>query len=151
MKNSLTIQRILVGITGGIAAYKAAELVRTIKEFGCEVRVVMTEAAKEFITPLALQAVSGHPVYTDLFARTHSAAMDHIELARWPELIVIAPASANFIARMAHGYGDDLLATICLATQAPICVVPAMNQQMWQHPAVQANLQLLKERGVELI
>ncbi len=143
--------RILLGVTGGVAAYKAAELTRRFVKEGATVRVVMTEAATAFVTPMTFQALSGNPVRTALFDPAHEAAMGHIELARWPELIVIAPASADFLARLAHGLADDLLATLCLASAAPVIAAPAMNQQMWRHPATQGNLAQLRERGVELV
>ncbi len=141
-------RRILVGVTGGIAAYKAAELVRRLREEGAEPRVVMTPAAREFITPLTMQALSGHPVHLDLLDTAAEAAMGHIELARWAELLLVAPASADFIARLAAGMGDDLLSTVCLATRAPVVLAPAMNQAMWSHPATQENCAKLAARGV---
>lgn len=144
-------KRILLGITGGIAAYKAPELVRRLRERGAEVQVVMTAGAQQFVTALTLQAVSGRPVRTDLWDEAAEAAMGHIELARWADQIVIAPATADFIARLAHGLADDLLATLCLATTAPIAVAPAMNQQMWANPATQANVALVAERGVQVL
>lgn len=143
--------RILVGISGGIAAYKTITLVRRLIEAGAEVRVVLTESATQFVTPLSLQAVSGHPVRTQLFDAEAEAGMDHIALARWAEQIVIAPASADLIARMAQGMANDLLTTLILATTAPVTIAPAMNRQMWAHPAVQANVQTLRSRGVRLI
>jgi phosphopantothenoylcysteine decarboxylase / phosphopantothenate---cysteine ligase len=143
--------KILVGVTGGIAAYKTPELVRRLRERGAEVQVVMTEAAKEFITPLTLQAVSGRPVRTDLWDSAAEAAMGHIELARWAELVIVAPASAGFMARLATGQADDLLTTLCLATEAPLAVAPAMNRVMWAHPATRANVALLEQRGVSII
>lgn len=148
--NTLDKKNIIVGITGGIAAYKSADLVRRLREAGAEVRVVMTRAAKEFITPLTLQAVSGHAVHTDLLDPNAEAAMGHIELARWADLIVIAPASADFLAKFTHGLANDLLSTLCLATAAPIVLVPAMNQQMWLNAATQDNIQVLQKRGVHL-
>ncbi|WP_396588282.1 bifunctional phosphopantothenoylcysteine decarboxylase/phosphopantothenate--cysteine ligase CoaBC [Bermanella sp. R86510] len=141
---SLGNKRILLGITGGIAAYKSAELVRTLKGLGAHVRVVMTEGAKEFITPLTLQALSGNPVHHSLLDPEAEAGMGHIELAKWPDHIIIAPCSANFIARMANGMGDDLLSTICLASIAPLAIAPAMNQAMWADSATQSNLEKLK-------
>jgi phosphopantothenoylcysteine decarboxylase/phosphopantothenate--cysteine ligase len=149
--DTLTTKRVLVGVTGGIAAYKSAELVRRLREQGAEIRVVMTRAACEFLGPLTLQALSGHPVRTELFDPAAEAGMDHIELARWPDLIVIAPASADVIARLAHGHADDLLTTICLASAAPLLVAPAMNQQMWRAAATQSNALSLRTRGVQLI
>ena len=144
-------RRILLGITGGIAAYKGAELVRGLRRAGVEVRVVMTRAAAEFVTPMTLQALSGNSVRQALFDPEHEAAMGHIELARWAELVLVAPASADFIARLATGMADDLLATLCLATTAPIILAPAMNQQMWQAAATQDNITTLQRRGVEVV
>ncbi len=146
----LANRRILLGITGGIAAYKGAELVRRLKERGAEVRVVMTQAAQEFITPLTLQALSGNPVHTTLLDTKAEAAMGHIELARWGDLILVAPASADFLARMAHGHGNDLLTTLCLAARCPMAVAPAMNQAMWASAANQTNIKQLKQHGITL-
>ncbi|EKF74340.1 bifunctional phosphopantothenoylcysteine decarboxylase/phosphopantothenate synthase [Alcanivorax hongdengensis A-11-3] len=143
-------KRILLGVTGGIAAYKAADLVRRLQDTGAQVRVVMTQGAQEFITPLTMQALSGHPVHTDLLDPRAEAAMGHIELARWADLVLIAPASANFLARMAHGHGNDLLTTLCLATGAPIAVAPAMNQQMWADSGTQKNQLILQEKGIHI-
>ena len=148
---SLQQRNILLGVTGGIAAYKSAELTRLLKRAGADVRVVMTAAAEAFITPMTLQALSGHAVRGALFDPAHEAAMGHIELARWADLVVIAPASANTLARLAQGLADDLLSTLCLATTAPILAAPAMNRQMWAHPATQRNVELLTERGMRLI
>ncbi len=148
---TLTQKRILLGISGGIAAYKAAELTRLLIKAGADVQVVMTAGAEAFITPLTLQALSGKPVRTGLFDAQAEHAMGHIELARWADLIVIAPASADVMARLTHGMADDLLATLCLATTAPLMIAPAMNQQMWQHPATQHNVQMLLSRGVTLV
>jgi len=142
--------RVLLGVSGGIAAYKAAELVRRLRDAGAEVRVVLTENAGRFVTALTFQALSGHPVRSSLWDESAEAAMGHIELARWADEVVIAPASADLIARLAHGHADDLLATLCLATAAPISLAPAMNQQMWSKAAVQANLATLRERGVRV-
>ncbi len=142
----LTGKRILIGLSGGIAAYKCAELVRRLKERHAEVRVVMTASAKSFITPLTLQAVSGEPVSDALLDPAAEAGMGHIELAKWADLILIAPASANTLARLAAGLADDLLTTLCLATPAPVAVAPAMNQQMYRHPATQDNLATLARR-----
>lgn len=147
----LTNKRILLGITGGIAAYKSAELVRKLRDQGADVRVVMTRSACEFITPLTLQALSTNPVATELLDPAAEAAMGHIELARWADCILIAPASANFIARLSQGMADDLLATLCLAADVPILAAPAMNRLMWQNPATQANIQLLQQRGVHIL
>ncbi len=144
-------RRIVIGISGGIAAYKIPELVRRLKDWGADVRCVMTQGGQAFITPLTLQAVSGNPVHHDLLDPTAEAAMGHIELAKWADLVVIAPASANTLAQLAHGHAGDLLSTICLATAAPVLVAPAMNQQMWAHPAVQANCALLHHHGVLLV
>ncbi len=144
-------KRILLGVTGGIAAYKSADLVRRLAEQGAQVQVVMTAAAREFITPTTFQALSGRPVRTDLWDAAAEAAMGHIELARWAELVLIAPASADFLARLAHGLADDLLTTLCLAGAAPIAVAPAMNQQMWGNAATQANVRLLSDRGVHIV
>lgn len=145
---SLTNKHILLGVSGSIAAYKSAELVRRLKDAGADVRVVLTAGGGEFVTPLTFQALSGNPVHTDLLNTETEAAMGHIELARWADAVIIAPASANFIARIAQGRADDLLSAICLATHSPIAVAPAMNQQMWANPATQENLQQLNERGV---
>ena len=144
-------RRILLGVSGGIAAYKAAELVRRLKERGAEVQVVMTEGARRFVTPLTLQALSGRPVRTALWDAAAEAAMGHIELARWAELVLVAPASADFLARLAGGRADDLLTTLCLATDAPLWVAPAMNRLMWANSATQANAATLAARGVRLL
>jgi phosphopantothenoylcysteine decarboxylase/phosphopantothenate--cysteine ligase len=144
-------KRVLVGVTGGIAAYKSPELVRRLKDRGCDVRVVMSRAAEAFITPLTMQAVSGHPVHQHLLDAEAESGMGHIELARWAELVVIAPATANFIAKLAHGQADDLLSTLALATEAEVAVAPAMNQQMWQHPSTGTNLEQLVQRGIRVI
>ena len=143
--------RILLGVTGGIAAYKSPELVRRLIERGADVQVVMTDAAQKFITPLSFQAVSGRPVRCDLWDSAAEAAMGHIELARWAELVLIAPASADFIARLACGRADDLLATLCVATEAPVALAPAMNRVMWSNKATQANIEVLVSRGVRIL
>lgn len=143
--------RILLGVTGGIAAYKSPDLVRRLAERGADVQVVMSRGAQQFVTALTFQAVSGKPVRTDLWDEAAEAAMGHVELARWADEIVVAPATAEFIARLAHGFADDLLTTLCLATAASITVAPAMNRQMWANPATQANVRLLKERGVRVL
>jgi phosphopantothenoylcysteine decarboxylase/phosphopantothenate--cysteine ligase len=143
--------RILLGITGGIAAYKSPDLVRRLRERGAEVQVVMSAGAQQFVTPMTLQAVSGRPVRTELWDEAAEAAMGHIELARWADQILVAPATANFIAHLAYGLAADLLSTVCLATTAPIAVAPAMNQQMWAHPATQANVKIVAERGVRIL
>jgi phosphopantothenoylcysteine decarboxylase / phosphopantothenate---cysteine ligase len=145
------VERILLGVTGGIAAYKSAEIVRRLKERGAEVQVVMTAAARQFVTPLTFQALSGRPVRTDLWDEAAEAAMGHIELARWADRILVAPASADFLARLAHGLASDLLTTLCLATDVPITVAPAMNRLMWANAATRANMALLAARGIEVI
>ena len=147
---SLVNKRVLLGITGGIAAYKGAELVRRLREAGAEVRVVMTDAATEFVTELTFQAVSGQPVHRHLLDVSAEAGMGHIELARWADAVIVAPASANFLARLAQGRGDDLLTTVCLASNAPLAVAPSMNQQMWRNAATQENIATLRQRGVRL-
>lgn len=149
--NSLLNKHILLGITGGIAAYKSADVVRRLREQGARVRVVMTRGACEFITPLTLQALSGERVHSDLLDAEAEAAMGHIELARWADLVLVAPCSANFMARFCHGFADDLLATLCLATSAPVVLAPAMNQQMWLAAATQANVDRLVQRGVPML
>tara|TARA_R110000824_G_scaffold336_4_gene1950 strand:+ start:1899 stop:3092 length:1194 start_codon:yes stop_codon:yes gene_type:complete len=147
---SLIHKQVLLGITGGIAAYKSAELCRLLVKAGADVRVVMTSAACEFITPLTMQALSGHRVHTDLLDEAAEAAMGHIELARWADLVLVAPASANFMARLSHGEANDLLTTLCLATQAPIALAPAMNQAMWTKQNTQDNLAQLKNSGIHI-
>ena len=144
-------KRIVVGVTGGIAAYKSPDLVRRLVEQGAEVQVVMTAGARQFVTPMTFQAVSGRPVRSDLWDSAAEAAMGHIELARWADLILIAPATADFMAHLAHGLADDLLATVCLASAAPVAVAPAMNRQMWANEATQANVALLRSRGVHVL
>lgn len=148
---SLTNKRILLGVSGGIAAYKSAELIRRLQDAGAEVRVVMTKAAQEFITPLTLQALSGFPVHTSLLDPEAEAGMGHIQLARWADVILIAPASADVMARLAQGMGDDLLTTVCLASSAKLAIAPAMNQGMWGNASTQANLELLKNRGALIL
>jgi len=148
--SSLAHRQICVIVTGGIAAYKAPDLVRRLRADGAEVRVVMTRAATEFVRPLTFQAVSGAPVHVDLLDSAAEAAMGHIELARWAELVIVAPASADFIARLAAGLADDLPSTLCLATAAPLLVAPAMNRLMWAHPATCDNVEALRRRGVLL-
>ncbi len=142
--------RILLGVTGGIAAYKSAELVRRLRERGAEVQVVMTAAAREFVGALTFQALSGRPVRTDLWDSAAEAAMGHIELARWAEAVLVAPATADCLARLAEGRADDLLTTLCLATAAPIAVAPAMNHLMWGNAATVANVERLRQRGVHV-
>ncbi len=146
MSNALT-PRVVLGVGGGIAAYKSADLCRRLIERGARVRVVMTRGAQAFITPLTFQAVSGNPVHTELLDERAEAGMGHIELARWADLVLVAPATANVMARLAAGLADDLLTTVCLATAAPIAIAPAMNRQMWAAPATRANLRTLQERG----
>ena len=148
---NLNGRKILVGVTGGIAAYKSPELVRRLREAGADVRVVMTAGAEAFITPLTLQAVSGHRVRTHLLDEEAEAGMGHIELARWADDVVIAPATAHLIARLAHGFADDLLATIVLATEARVWLAPAMNRVMWSAPAVADNCRVLEARGICLL
>ncbi|WP_390619215.1 bifunctional phosphopantothenoylcysteine decarboxylase/phosphopantothenate--cysteine ligase CoaBC [Maricurvus nonylphenolicus] len=148
---SLNNKRILLGISGGIAAYKSAELIRRLMDHGADVRVVMTRAAQEFITPLTLQALSGNPVHTELLDPEAEAGMGHIELARWADLVLIAPASADLMARLAQGKADDLLTTLFLATPAQVVLAPAMNQGMWRNASTQANAKLLEERSVTLL
>ena len=149
--NQLHQRRVLVAISGGIAAYKGAELVRQLKKQGAVVRVILSRGAREFITPLTLQALSGEPTHTELLDEEAEAGMGHIALARWADLMVIAPATADVIARLAHGRADDLLTTVALATPAPVAVAPAMNQQMWANRATQDNLSLLADRHVQII
>lgn len=151
MASFLANKRILLGVTGSIAAYKSADLVRRLREAGAVVRVVMTANATRFITPLTMQAVSGFPVHDELFDLQAEAAMGHIELAKWADLILVAPASADFLARLAHGHADDLLTTLCLASEAPIAAAPAMNQAMWKHTLTQENVQALRDRGVLIL
>lgn len=146
--SSLANKQIVLGVTGGIAAYKSADLVRRLQDCGATVRVVMTAAAQEFVTPLTFQALSGHPVHAQLLDTAAEAAMGHIELARWADLILVAPTSANFIARLCHGQGDDLLSTLCLAALSPVAIAPAMNQAMWHKQSTQDNLQTLATRGI---
>jgi phosphopantothenoylcysteine decarboxylase/phosphopantothenate--cysteine ligase len=147
---SLTNKRVLLGVTGGIAAYKSADLARRLRDAGAEVRVIMTRSATEFITPLTLQAVSGHPVHQQLLDTGAEAGMGHIELARWADAVLVAPASANFLARLAQGRADDLLSAVCLATEAPVAVAPAMNQQMWSNAATQSNLAIIKKNNIRI-
>jgi phosphopantothenoylcysteine decarboxylase/phosphopantothenate--cysteine ligase len=143
--------RILLGVTGGIAAYKSPDLVRRLIEKGAEVQVVMTEAAQKFVSPMTFQAVSGRPARIGLWDEAAEAAMGHIELARWAQLVLIAPATADFIARLAMGRADDLLTTLCLATEAPVVVAPAMNRVMWANKATQANVGTLESRGIRIL
>lgn len=140
-----------MGVTGGIAAYKAAELTRLLLNARASVRVAMTHAATAFVSPLTFQALSGNPVHTQLLDTEEESAMGHISLARWADLVLIAPATADFIAKLRMGLGDDLLSTVCLATRAPIAVAPAMNQAMWDNPATQENVRCLSDRGVRIL
>ena len=144
-------KRIIVGIGGGIAAYKSAELVRRLGDLGADVHVVMTRGAREFITPLTLQALSGNPVHTDLLDPKAEAGMGHIELARWADLVLIAPCTADLMSRLVQGSANDLLTTLVLATDAPIALAPAMNQAMWADSATQANAEILNQRGFKLL
>jgi phosphopantothenoylcysteine decarboxylase/phosphopantothenate--cysteine ligase len=144
-------KRILLGVSGGIAAYKSAELVRLLRKQGAEVRVVMTAAAAQFVTPLTFQALSGNTVHSDILDAESENAMDHISLARWADLMVIAPATANLIAKLSHGLADDLLTTLYLAATCPVYVAPAMNQAMWSKPVTQENIAALRRHGVQLI
>lgn len=149
--NTLDQKRILLGVTGGIAAYKAAELCRRLTEAGAQVRVAMTQAAQAFVGPLTFQALSGQPVHTELMDPGAEAAMGHIALARWAQAVLIAPCTADFMAKLAQGRADDLLSTLCLATRAPISLAPSMNPQMWSNPATQHNRQRLIEHGIRLL
>lgn len=149
--SSIAKQNILLGVTGGIAAYKSAELARLLLKANAQVRVVMTEAATRFVSPLTFQAITGNPVRVQLFDAEHEAAMGHIELARWADRMLIAPVSADFMARMAQGMANDLLSTLVLACTAPVSIAPAMNMHMWRHPATQHNLSVLKERGIAIL
>ena len=151
MTAASSARRILLGVSGGIAAYKSAELVRLLRAGGAEVQVVMTASARQFIGPLTLQALSGHPVRDSLWDAAAEAAMGHIELARWADLILLAPATADLLARLAQGRADDLLTTLCLASDRPLWLAPAMNRLMWAHPATQANMELLRARGAQVL
>lgn len=145
---SLSNKRVLLGVSAGIAAYKTPDLVRKLSELGAEVQVILSKNADQFVTPLALQAVSGHAVHNYAMTAESESGMGHIDLARWADVVLIAPATANIIARLCQGNADELLTTVCVATEAPIAIAPAMNQQMWQNPASKANISTLKERGV---
>ena len=149
--SSLSQKRIILGITGGIAAYKSAEIARRLQDQGAEVRVIMTDSAQEFIRPLTLQALTGKPVHTDLLDTKAEAAMGHIELARWADAILVAPATANFIAALSQGTANDLLTTVCLASSGKIIVAPAMNQAMWSQSASQENIECLKRRDIVIL
>jgi len=144
-------QKILLCVCGGIAAYKAAELVRRLRDAGAQVRVAMTDNAQRFVGAATFQALSGQPVRTSLWDEAAEAAMGHIELARWADRVLVAPATANTLAKLAHGFADDLVSTLCLATAAPIALAPAMNRQMWAHPATQANVATLLARGAAML
>lgn len=144
-------QRVLLCVCGGIAAYKAADLVRRLRDAGAEVRVAMTENAQRFVGAQTFQALSGQPVRSSLWDAQAEAAMGHLELARWAQRIVVAPATANTLAKLAQGFADDLVSTLCLASTAPLAACPAMNHVMWKHPATQANIATLRARGVQLI
>jgi len=144
-------QHILLCVSGGIASYKAADLVRRLRKAGADVRVVMTENAQQFVSERTFQALSGAPVRTSLWDTEAEAAMGHLELARWADQIVIAPATANLVAKLAHGMADDLVTTLSLASTAPLTLCPAMNHRMWLHPATQANIALLRARGVTIL
>lgn len=147
--SGLNGKKVLLGVTGAIAAYKAADLVRRLQDAGAEIRVMMTENATRFVTPLTFQALSGHPVYTRMF-ESNERGMEHIDLARWADLILIAPASADFLAKLSWGHADNLLLTTCLAAGVPVCVAPAMNQQMWKSAATQENIARLRQRPVHI-
>ena len=149
--SALIPKNLLLGVTGGIAAYKAPDLVRRLRERGADVQVVMSRGAQQFITPMTFQAVSGRPVRTDLWDEAAEGSMGHIELARWADLVLIAPATADTISKLAAGLAGDLLSTVCLATEAPLVLAPAMNRQMWANPATQANVEKLRARGVEIL
>ena len=151
MASALHDQRILLCVCGGIAAYKAAELVRRLRDAGAQVQVAMTDNAQRFVGAQTFQALSHRPVRTSLWDTQAEAAMGHLELARWAQRVVIAPATANTLARLAHGLADDLVSTLCLATTAPLAVAPAMNHVMWRHPATQANVETLRGRGAQVI
>ena len=149
-KSQKPTQNVLLGVTGGIAAYKSPEIIRRLQELGITVRVVMTQSAEKFIGEVTLQAISGHPVYKNIF-NSDDRVMEHIDLARWADKILIAPCSADFIAKLTHGFADNLLSTLCLAAECPIFLAPAMNQAMWHNPATQSNVEKLKSRGVEFL
>lgn len=148
---TLSGQHVLLCVCGGIAAYKAADLVRRLRDAGAEVRVAMTGNAQHFVGAATFQALSGEPVRTSLWDEAAEAAMGHIELARWADRIVVAPATANTLAKLAHGFADDLVSTLCLASDAALFVAPAMNRLMWAHPATQANMATLRDRGVAVL
>ena len=143
--------RVLLCVCGGIAAYKAAELLRRLRDAGADVQVAMTDNARRFVTAQTFQALSHLPVRMSLWDETAEAAMGHLELAGWAQQVIVAPATANTIAKLAHGIANDLVSTLCLATEAPLAIAPAMNHRMWRHPATQANVALLRDRGVLVI
>src|SRR5690606_36728653 len=147
---ALAGQRILVCVGGGMAAFKTLERVRGLRDAGAGVQVAMTASAQQFVTPLSFQALSGHPARTTLWDTAAEQAMGHLELARWADRVVVAPATADLLARMAHSLADDLVTTLCLATEPPLAVAPAMNHRMWRHPATVANVELLRSRGVQV-
>jgi len=151
MNNTLTNKRVLLGVSAGIAAYKTPDLVRKLTELGAEVQIVMSKNSEQFVAPLALQAVSGHAVHHYAMTADSESGMGHIDLARWADVVLIAPATANIIARLVLGNADELLTTVCVATEAPIAIAPAMNQQMWQNPATIQNMQTLRDRGVLIL
>src|SRR5690606_7355553 len=144
-------RRVLLCVCGGIAAYKAVELVRRLRDAGAEVQVAMTASAQRFVDAQSFQAVSHRTVRHSLWDAAAEAAMGHLELARWADLVIVAPATANTIAKLAHGLADDLVSTVCLATDAPLAIAPAMNHRMWLHPATQANVETLRARGVQIL
>ena len=144
-------QKLLLCVGGGIAAYKALELVRRLRDAGAQVQVAMTAGAQQFVTPLSFQALSGQPTRTTLWDSAAEQAMGHIELARWADRIVVAPGTADLLARLAQGHADDLVSTLCLASTAPLTICPAMNHRMWLHPATQANIALLRQRGAQVV
>ena len=149
--SSPDMHRVLLCVCGGIAAYKAAELLRRLRDAGADVQVAMTDNARRFVTAQTFQALSHLPVRMSLWDETAEAAMGHLELAGWAQQVIVAPATANTIAKLAHGIADDLVSTLCLATEAPLAIAPAMNHRMWRHPATQANVALLRDRGVLVI
>jgi phosphopantothenoylcysteine decarboxylase/phosphopantothenate--cysteine ligase len=149
--SALQGSKLLLCVCGGIAAYKAADLVRRLREAGATVQVAMTQNAQRFVGAQTFQALSGFPVRSSLWDAQAEAAMGHIELARWADRILVAPATANTLAKLAHGFADDLVSTLCLATTAPLTVAPAMNHRMWLHPATQANIATLRARGVHIV
>ena len=144
-------KHVLVCVGGGIAAYKACELVRRLRDAGAAVRVAMTDGAQRFVTATTFQALSGEAVRTSLWDAQAEAAMGHLELAGWADHVVVAPATADLIARLAHGFADDLVTTLCLASEAPLTIAPAMNHRMWRHPATQANVETLRQRGARVV